>query len=275
MIVDEKNMEDTNKEIEFLSRKILDLNKKLIESEKAKSRFLSLVASELNNPMTVLKGLVPRLKPDEDSTQSAIFELVDEQVYELNFLVANVVAASEIESGESTLSHALIDVGVIVDEIIDEFRYRTKSKSLLFTVMIEEERKVVCDPQKIAIILKNLIANACSYGRENSLIHLSVDYSEDIMTIRIDNHGDAPQVRYDAELFQRFADGPEGQHGLGLGLSIVRAYTEMMGGKIAFYHDDHQMSFRVDFPISQGGFDACAIGADEFLFESFDPAIEM
>lgn len=66
-------------EITFLSRKILDLNKQLIESEKAKSRFLSLIANELNNPMTGLLGMIPHLAPPVGDVREAIFDLAHEE----------------------------------------------------------------------------------------------------------------------------------------------------------------------------------------------------
>jgi signal transduction histidine kinase len=73
------------KEIVFLSNKLLDMNKRLIESEKAKSRFLSLVANELNNPMTALLGLIPHLKPDHPE-ENDIFSLAHQEALLLNFV---------------------------------------------------------------------------------------------------------------------------------------------------------------------------------------------
>jgi signal transduction histidine kinase len=90
-------------EVTFLSRKILDLNKQLIESEKAKSRFLSLIASELNNPMTALLGIIPHLIPPSGDPREAVFELLHEEALLLDSRIQNLVAASEIEGGDNGL----------------------------------------------------------------------------------------------------------------------------------------------------------------------------
>lgn len=275
MSVDEKNTEDTNKEIEFLSRKILDLNKKLIESEKAKSAFLSLVASELNNPMTVLLGLVPRLKPDENSQQLPIFNLVNEQVLQLNFLIENVVAAAEIESGEGTLSHSQTNMAKIVDEIINDFRYKTNEKSLMFIINSDERENIVTDPKKIDLILKNLIANACIYSQNSSTIYITLSKTETDYTIEIQNVGKAAEIEYEAQLFHRFLNGPDGHHGLGLGLSIVRHYTELLNGRLVYKAENDTVTFTVILPLSHDASNSCAIGSDDFMFESFDDAIEL
>lgn len=275
MIENVQTIEEATKEIEFLSRKILDLNKKLIESEKAKSSFLSLVASELNNPMTVLVGLVPRLKPEDNSRQLPIFNLVNEQVLQLNFLIENVVAAAEIESGEGTLSHAMANVAQIADEILTGFRYKSSEKSLIFVVDADEHGLIVTDPKKIDLILKNLISNACMYAENNSIVHIRLIHNENDYTIEIQNAGHAVEVQYEAQLFNRFLNAPDGHHGLGLGLSIVRHYTELLNGRIMYKADNNGVTFTVVLPMSHELSNACAIGADEFMFESFDDAIEI
>lgn len=275
MISQEQAVDESTKEVEFLSRKILDLNKKLIKSEKAKSGFLSLVASELNNPMTALLGLVPRLKPLVDSPQYPIFDLVYEQVLQLNFLIENVVAAAEIESGESTLSHAQTHISQIVDEIINEFRYKLGEKALLFEIESEKSEPIVTDPQKIDLIVKNLIANACMYADTDSVVRIILEQSNKEYSIRVENMGKGADIRYEAELFNRFLDAPHGHHGLGLGLSIVRNYTELLGGNMRYKASDGKVLFSVILPLNHKLPDSCAIGSDEFIFESFDDAIEL
>lgn len=267
--------EEALREVEFLSRKILDLNKKLIESEKAKSKFLSLVASELNNPMTTLLGMIPKLEPLPDSTKHTIYDFVYDQALHLHCLIENVVAAAEIESGESDLCYADTHLIQIVDDLGRDIRYRMKEKNLLMIVDNEIEGSIVTDPKKINLILKNMIMNACQYAHKDSEIKVHLSKRKDYFSIIVENVGDAPHVTYTAELFNRFSEGPDGLHGLGLGLSIIRNYVELLGGGIDYESIGNKIIFTAHFPFSTEQSNSCAIGSDEFLFESFGDSIEM
>lgn len=275
MNLSDTTLEETKKEVEFLSRKILDLNKKLIESEKAKSGFLSLVASELNNPMTALVGLVPRLEPLVGSPQHEIFNVVYEQLLQLNFLIENIVAAAEIESGENTLSHARTHIAQIVEEIMNDFRTKTKEKNLLFAIEAETSDTFITDPKKLDLILKNLISNACVYADADSLIQIRILQSSNECRIEIENTGKGAEVEYEAELFNRFSSAPSAHHGLGLGLSIARHYAELLNGRLTYRAENGSVIFTIVLPLISSVSDSCAIGSDEFMFEPFDDAIEL
>lgn len=268
-------MEETSEEIAFLSRKILDLNKQLIESEKAKSYFLSLVASELNDPMTGLLGMIPHLKPEGNTRQEAIFDLVHEEALLLNSRIQNLVAASEIESGNLDVSYASVDPKDLVKEAIEAFKYKLKNKNI--TVVIESTLtdKIVSDPRKLYLILKNLLANACDYGNSDAIVRVDIEQKDTIITIAVNNHGKGPEVEYKPQVFTRFVHGMEGSHGLGLGLSIAREWCERLGGSIDYVVGDETVTFTVTLPLGTELPDSSACGSDEFLFESFDDAIEL
>lgn len=254
-----------HEEVAFLSRKILDLNKRLIESEKAKSRFLSLVANELNNPMTALLGLIPRLKPIDDASRKAIFALVHQEVLMLNFRIQNLVAAAQIESGEIDVSYAQVDVESVIKEAVEDLKYSIKEKDIIISIHNTLSRPVVSDPQKLYLILKNLIANGCAYGLDRGIVDISVHEDSSTLKIAVNNQGHAPTVELKPQVFTRFADGPGGKHGLGIGLSVVRALCESLDGSVDYAADKKWVTFTVTLPLD----------SEELLFESFDGAIEL
>lgn len=262
-------------EVAFLSRKILDLNKQLIESEKAKTRFLSLVANELNNPMTALLGMIPRLAPPSGDAREGIFDLVQEEALVLDFRIQNLVAAAEIESGAFDLTYALVDVEELVREAMDTLKYPIKTKNIHVAVDNALEQKIVSDPAKLYLIIKNLLANACCYGAVEGDVNICIRRIDDNVVITVTNQGEGPKVEYKPQVFTRFARGPEGEHGLGLGLSIVRAMSERLNGNVDYDADGTVVTFTVTFPFSTNLSDAEACGSNEFLFESFDDAIEL
>ncbi|MDD2829878.1 MAG: HAMP domain-containing sensor histidine kinase [Sulfuricurvum sp.] len=264
-----------NDEITFLSRKILELNKQLIESERAKSRFLSLIANELNNPMTALLGMIPHLEPTVGDLRKEIYALVMEEALLLDSRIQNLVAASEIESGNIDITSALISPKSLVDEAIEAFRYRIQSKNITLNITDKLRDKVVTDPKKLYLIIKNILGNACDYGDDDSIVAVTIEEKESVLTIRINNQGKGPNVEYKPQVFTRFAQGPEGNHGLGLGLSVARELSERLSGGIDYSIDDTSVTFVITLPLQKNLPDSDACGSNEFLFESFDDAIEL
>lgn len=272
---EENKYEDSCEEIAFLSRKILDLNKQLIESEKAKSRFLSLVGNELNNPMTALLGMIPHLQPKGDTKLETIFSLVHEEALILDFRIQNLVAAAEIENGDVSMTSALVDPKVLVEEVIEALKYPMKTKNIQITIDTSLEQKIVTDPQKLYLILKNLIANAIGYGTANGIVDVTIKERDSVVCITVKNQGRGPDVEYKPQVFTRFSHRPDGGHGLGLGLSIVRDLSERLGGSIDYVTDELSVTFVVKLPLETMLADSEACGSNEFLFESFDDAIEL
>lgn len=262
-------------EVTFLSRKILDLNKQLIESEKAKSRFLSLIANALNNPMTVLLGIIPKLAPPSGDPREAIFGLAHEELLLLDFRVQNLVMAAEIESGSVSISNASVDINELLQEVLEALKYSIKARNMTIVVNCSVNDRVVTDPQKLHIILINLVANACDYGIEGSSINIEVVLVDSEISISVKNQGHEPDVEYTAQLFTRFAEGPEGKHGLGLGLSVVRELTQWLGGHVDYIAEDSTVKFTVTLPVGECLSNSEACGSNEFLFDSFDDAIEL
>lgn len=264
-----------NNEVAFLSRKLLEINKQLMASERAKSHFLSLIASELNNPMTALLGMIPHLMPPSDDPRYGIFELAHEEALLLESRIENLVAAAEIESGMVDVTYATVDPVTLIDEVMSGFKYKLKRKNLTISVESTLEDKIVSDPKKLYLILKNVIANACDYGESNATVNITITKVDEKVVFAITNQGKAPNVEFKPQIFTRFAHGMEGLHGLGLGLSIAREFCERMEGNIDYDVDSSSVTFSVTLPIQtqQACSDAC--GSNEFLFESFEGAIEL
>ncbi len=268
-----------NEEITFLTRKVLELNTLLVQSEKAKSRFLSLIANELNNPMTAILGMLPRFAPPSDDPKAALFDLLQEEAFRLNFRIQNLMAAAEIESGIVNFSHALIDPMTLIDEAIDTLRFSIKAKKMNIQVCNELGTSIVSDPLKLYLIIINLLANAVCYGYEQGNIAVKLYEEEGNFCLSVSDEGEAPNVEFKPQIYTRFAYEPTsemtGVHGLGIGLGIVRDICERMDGSIDYTSDNGRVIFIVTLPLKVALPDSEACGSNDFLFDSFDDAIEI
>lgn len=267
--------ECVEEEIAFLSKKILELNKQLAESENAKSKFLSLVANELNNPITVILGMIRHLKIVESEENKRNFELICEEVLNLDFRIQNLMSAAEIESGAMSASHELVDIGELLEEVLETLRYLIahKESQVVFTNCIS--KKIVVDSKKIFIILRNLLCNAALYGNQNGKIEIETKLEEGFLVIRVRNEGEGPDIEYKPQIFTRFAKAPKAETGLGIGLSIVRELSLFFGGNIDYEVHKGAVVFTVKILLDEAAEDSVACGSNEFFFDSFDDAIEV
>ncbi|MDK9694178.1 MAG: hypothetical protein OEL19_08045 [Sulfurimonas sp.] len=117
MVQNISEKEALENEVEFLSKKILVLNNKLLESERAKTLFLSLVANNLNNPMSAILGMLPYLKIYNNEKNEEIFSTINGESLDLAFKIQNLITVAEIESGNLSNSYALGDIKNIVEEV--------------------------------------------------------------------------------------------------------------------------------------------------------------
>ncbi|WP_295020796.1 HAMP domain-containing sensor histidine kinase [Sulfurimonas sp.] len=263
-------------EVAFLSRKVLDLNKQIIDSEKAKTRFLSLIANELNNPMTALLGLIPHLAKQSTQPRQDLIDTIEDEALHLDFHIQNLVAATEIESGELEISYSLVNLEDLIKEVSKSLKFRMIEKNIKLKVDNHLKQRVVADAQKLHLILKNLIANACVYGDADTTIEVTIEQKdENKLNISVKNYGKEPNVKHKAQVFTRFAHDLKGIHGLGVGLSVVRELCERFDGKIDYVVGDNTVTFVVVLPLETKSADFEACGSNEFLFESFDDALEL
>ncbi|MDD5156508.1 HAMP domain-containing sensor histidine kinase [Sulfurimonas sp.] len=263
-------------EVAFLSRKVLDLNKQIIDSEKAKTRFLSLIANELNNPMTALLGLIPHLAKQSTQPRQDLIDTIEDEALHLDFHIQNLVAATEIESGELEISYSLVNLEDLIKEVSKSLKFRMIEKNIKLKVDNHLKQRVVADAQKLHLILKNLIANACVYGDADTTIEVTIEQKdENKLNISVKNYGKEPNVKHKAQVFTRFAHDLKGIHGLGVGLSVVRELCERFDGKIDYVVGDNTVTFVVVLPLETKSADFEAYGSNEFLFESFDNALEL
>lgn len=254
-------------EVEFLSKKVLDLNQKLLESERAKSRFLSLIASELNNPMTALVGILPHLKIE----QKEIYELLIKETMNLDFKIQNLVTAAEIESGSIDISHASFKPHDIFKDIVESLKYEAKERDISISLNDAVKSSLVSDPKMVGIIVRNLLHNACRYGSYGSMVEISFQKRGDSFIIEVSNEGQMPALASKQQIFNRFGDMKGGEHGLG----IVKELCGYLDGSIDYESEEGSVLFRVILPCDKSSKESDAIGSNEFLFDSFDDTIEL
>ena len=208
---------------------VLDDITKERETDQVKSDFVAVVGHELRTPLTVMKGYLRTLVHRGDGLDPHVRELalkaVESNADRLQRLIEDVLFVSAVESGRSNLHLEEIDLGALVDSVVQE-RVRVKRTRKDLTLSL--------DTAKVQQVLHHLVDNALKYSDGEVTVEIQ-DQGEEIEVAVIDNgpgifSGDVPR------LFERFfqLDGAStrAHGGTGIGLYVARRLVEAHGGKI-------------------------------------------
>ncbi len=268
-------------EMEFMTKKLLDLNEKTKDSQEVKSQFLSLIKNEFNNPMSSLLNIANMLvKKVDDPKVLNLSSMLKDELLKLDFSLKNIFAASEIEAGETANDYSIINVEDIYNETVEYLDSIIKDKSLQVEFISNCEEKVISDSQKLEIILLNLLSNACEYSYPESKVSVTLFCDEKDYIISVEDEGEGIDKDHTKDIYNRFSHFETGKTraiaGLGLGLSVTRGMVEALDGIIDNISKDGKTIFIIRLKkINEEYMDlSTGFGSNEFMFDDSDGMVE-
>lgn len=233
------------RENEELAKTLYELNEKLRDSEQLKGHFISNVTNEIVNPFTSVLALaanIQQLKEGDIKQAHHMAGLIFEEAFHLDFQLKNIFAAALIEAGKEETSNSTVDLHDFAVQLGEYFKSLLSKKkiTLSFNFPGEENNgeslKFTTDKAKLDLILKNLISNSIKYSPEDSVVEVSFVIGNDELRVEVSDHGKGIKPEDRKVIFDRFKQLDEKINsvntGHGLGLSIVQAYAEMLGGSV-------------------------------------------
>ncbi len=226
--------------IKLFEQEQILLKEKAEESDRLKTAFLANMSHEIRTPMNGILGFAGLLKePDlSGEIQSKYIQIIEKSGARMLNIINNIVSISKIESG-------IIDVNLTETNINNQLQFvcdslkldaQNKKLNLSFKSSLPEEEAIInTDCQKLDIILTNLVKNAIKYTDSGNVEFGYIKKKEEFEFYVRDSGIGIPKERLDA-IFERFiqADIADkmARQGAGLGLTISKAYVEILGGKI-------------------------------------------
>lgn len=241
-----KAEEERNK----LTQLLIKAKEKAEESDRLKSAFLANISHEIRTPMNGILGFAELLKNPEltSDAQERYIQIIEQSGNRMLNIINDIIDISKIESGQMNLNMQEIYVNQLLKDLLVFFLPEARKKELNLSLSVSlpdnEESVILTDHTKLAQILSNLIKNAIKFTKEGS-IHFgyelanspdSLDNKPSELIFFIEDTGvGIPDDQIDM-VFERFRQGSvlltRNYEGAGLGLSISKAFVEMMGGKI-------------------------------------------
>ena len=212
-------------------------------SDKAKTDFLATMSHELCTPMNGIIGMNDVLEETAlDEEQKEITAVIRESGRDLQTIIGNVLLFSQLEAGRVSLDSSPFNLSRVLRDAIKPFAASAKAKGLTFKAHMTPSVPAILvgDKVRAAQIISALLDNAVKFT-DNGAVELRVEGTEDpeglaALTFTITDTGIGISPEHKERVFERFTqqDGSiKRRHGgTGLGLTLARGLTELIGGRL-------------------------------------------
>ncbi len=232
-----------------------------IDANEAKSRFLTSMSHDIRTPMNAIIGMTDIAIKNMDNKEKAADCLHKVQLSSKHLLglINDILDMSSIESGKLAIEYRDVALHQITTECVDIIQPQIKAKKQIFDVFIGDiiSEHIYSDSIRMSQVLLNLLSNATKYTPEGGSIYLHI-YQEPsergdnyVKTIcEVEDTGIGMSEEFVKEIFNRFSrednEYVKNTNGSGLGMPIIKAIIDMMGGTIEIESEqDKGSKFRI------------------------------
>jgi len=227
---------NTNKSLSGKNQQIQAQMQELNALNMEKNEMMGIVAHDLKNPLTSalsVSALLSKEKITED--QKEHLGLINKSLNRMNSLVSKILEIRVLDSSTFKTNPGRVDLKQVTWQVISALKIQSDNKNIQVVADLEEVDATL-DRSLIVQIIDNLLSNAIKFSNHHAKVRVSL--KEENQTIRLEIDDEGPGIREEdkPKLFQKFqklhARPTGGESSTGLGLSIVKKYTEAMNGKV-------------------------------------------
>lgn len=225
-------------------RKQLEISKqKAEESDTLKSSFLANLSHEIRTPMNAIMGFSDLLHDTnlEENERLEYLKIIKNSGGSLVSIIEDLIEMSKIDARQIMPNYKGLDIEKCITELYDSIKVTIpKDKEIQFYILENPEKlqgNILTDETKLKQIIVNLITNALKFtDRGFVAFGYSINKEKEVLEFKIEDSGMGISENYLKVIFDRFrrieGDAAVELSGLGLGLSITKAYVEMLDGEI-------------------------------------------
>jgi len=219
---------------------LVKAKEKAEESDRLKSAFLANMSHEIRTPMNGILGFADLLKKGvlSGDEQNECIELIEQSGIRMLNIINDLIDISKVESGQMEVLISETNMKEQIEYVHSFFKTEAERKNIQLVLknpLSQSESIVKTDREKVYAILTNLVKNALKYT-DTGHIEICCEKKGDFLEFCVKDTGiGIPKGRQQA-IFDRFIQADIGDarafEGAGLGLSISKAYVELLGGHI-------------------------------------------
>ena len=217
---------------------------------RAREEFIANASHELRTPLTGITGLALMLAEDPDisesETASELLDLIISESTDLGRMVEDLLTTARLDAGALHFNFEDVDIGAEAAEVVEPM-----ARAGLMVTGECQPGLVRADRLRVRQVLRNLLSNAKKYGGPNIRIEGYAEGRTYVCSVVDDGPGIPGEVK--ERLFQRFVhqgNAPAIRGSVGLGLSIVQALAQGMGGSVTHERRGGETRFTVRLPLA-------------------------
>jgi len=216
-------------------------NQRLIKLNNIKNDFISMVSHELRTPLMIIKEALSQildgLKGDVPPSQKDFLNMAYRNTNRLNQIIHDLLSISEIERGKMRFKRKKSNLIKILNDEINNQMIKCDEKHISLIRNFDcNNLETYCDPDKIQIIITNLLGNAIKFTPKEGKISIAVNIHKDKVEVSVSDNGPGIPAESIEKIFERFfrlnSTPLVGAPSTGLGLAIAKELIEMHNGKI-------------------------------------------
>ena len=226
-----------------------------MKSQNMKTELISNVSHDLKTPLTGIKNYAELLGQNNVSEQDkqGYLENLQHYIDRLNNLIEDLFEVSKVNSGNIELNPVELNVVALIQQAQAETEDLLKQKNL--TVILDAPENGIVqalDGDKTYRIFENLFTNIAKYALPGTRVYVSATAQPEYTEIVFKNISEAQMNFTPEEIVERFVRGDKSRHesGSGIGLAIVKSFTEVQNGTFSIEIDGDLFKAVVRFKVN-------------------------
>jgi signal transduction histidine kinase len=241
---------ESSDELGQLAQTLEQMRRQLAELDDARKRFIATASHELRTPLFSLGGFLELLEEedlDEDDRRRFITQLRG-QVLRMQQLAVGLLDLSKLEAGSLELRQERTDLGELARTVSGEFSPALVANDAHLELRLPPQPIVaMCDPERVAQVLRILIDNAVTHTPPGTDLVVSASRRGDRVRLGVGDFGPGIHRTMLPRIFEPFVTSDDAQ-GSGLGLAIASELAERMDGRLNVDSQPGRTTFTLELP---------------------------
>jgi signal transduction histidine kinase len=224
---------------ENVERALRERNEALEAADQMKVDFVHHVSYELRSPLTTIIGFAHLLNDPATgplmAKQSEYLDYITSSTNALLAIINNILDLATIDAGAMTLNLGPVDIRKTIDAAAEGIQDRLVRDHIALRIDVDPRiGHFIGDERRIVQVLYNLLANAVGFSPQNAAICVSARRTDHSIVFAVTDSGPGIPPEVKDKVFDWFESHSNGSRhrGAGLGLSLVRSFVELHGGKV-------------------------------------------
>ena len=226
------------------------------ETATAKLQFFTNISHELRTPLTLIADPVDYIIRDSNlnAQQRDMLQIVQRNVSVLTRLVSEILDFRKVQNGKMKLHLSDFDLIECMQQWIGLFTVSAQKKNINLQLEAPTTIPMRADHDKLERICYNLLTNAMKYTPNGGKITFAATVEGDKVKIEVSDNGIGIAADEQAYIFNRFYQAKNAAQGTGIGLALVKAFTDLHHGEATVESKEGEGSrFTIVLPLSQAG----------------------